>query len=248
MGESLKMKTTTLLFISLTIIPSILWCQNMDTMKPGNISIGLTFSADYGYRILSMSGSDAWIGDSRDTNEIPKFGYTAGLNLAIRINKRISIEAGLLYSDKCYQTKDITLVEITPSGQPDTTGPIKPKFTFHYIYLDIPVKINYYLLTQRAKLYLTAGISPGISLAQKTNTNIEYRDGHTETNKSSTNSGLSTINLTAVAGFGFSYDVTKRIYFKIEPLCRCSMTSIFNAPIKEYLYSIGLNTGLYYRL
>jgi opacity protein-like surface antigen len=242
------MKTRRLLFVFLTLFPLILFCQNTDTLKQGKISIGVTFSPDYGYRVLNTSKSDSWIADSRDTLEIPKFGYTAGVNLALRITKRISIEAGLQYSDKCYQTKNITLVAITPSGKPDTTAPVKAKFTYHYIYLDIPIKINYYLLTHRAKLYLTAGVSPGILLGLKTKATMKYRDGHSETNKSSTSSDLRTISLTAIAGLGFSYDVTNRIYFKIEPVGRCSMIPIVAAPIKEYLYSIGVNVGVYYRM
>jgi hypothetical protein len=77
---------------------------------------------------------------------------------------------------------------------------------------------------------------------------MKYRDGHSETNKSSTSSDLRTISLTAIAGLGFSYDVTNRIYFKIEPVGRCSMIPIVAAPIKEYLYSIGVNVGVYYRM
>ena len=242
------MKTTALLLISLTIIPLTLWCQSADTTKPGRISIGITISPDYGYRVLNASKSNTWLADTRDTTEIPKFGYTAGIDLAIRINKRISLEAGLLYSDKCYQTKNLILIPLNPSGQPDTLFPAVAKCIYHYIYLEIPLKINYYLLTKRAKFYLTGGVSLNILLAQKSNLKIEYHDGQTVTYKSSDNSDLRTINLAVLAGVGFSYDVTKRIYFKIEPVCRCSMTPGFHAPLQEYLYSIGLNTGIYYRL
>jgi hypothetical protein len=242
------MKTPTLLLLTLAVLPLTLWCQNTDTTKPGRISIGITISPDYGYRVLNTSKSSTWIEDIRDTTEIPKFGFTAGIDLAFRINKRISLEAGLLYSDKCYQTKNITLVDLNTSGQPDTLFPAIAKSTYHYIYLEIPIKINYYLLTKRAKLYLTGGISLNILLAQKSNLKVEFKDGQNETYKSTVTSGFRTINLAALAGVGFSYDVTKRIYFKIEPVFRCSMTPIFHAPIQEYLYSIGLNTGLYYRL
>jgi Outer membrane protein beta-barrel domain len=242
------LKTTSFLLLTLTIIPLTLCCQNADTTKPGRISIGISFSPDYCYRFLNSRGLNSWVADSRDTSEIPKFGYTVGVNVAWRINNRICIEAGLLYSDQSYQTKNCTLFDLNTSGKPDTLFPAISKSTYHYIYLDIPVKVNYYLLIKRAKLYITGGISLNIFLAQKSTLKIDFKDDQTKTYNSTITSGLTKINLAAIAGFGFSYDVTKRIYFKIEPVFRCSITPIVQAPLREYLYSIGLNTGLYYRL
>lgn len=214
-----------------------------------NISIGLTFSPDYCYRTLHPDASVKWIADNRNTLEIPKFGYTTGLNIAKSINKKITLETGLLYSDKGERTKKYSEVWLTSSGQPDPALPTAMTFIYHYIYLDIPIKANYYFLTQKAKFYLTAGISPNVFLSQKTTSILEYSDGHnTKKNSSGNSSGFSRINLTVIAGLGFSYDFTNKLYFKIEPTYRRSITSIIDAPIKGYLYSVGLNTGIYYNL
>ncbi|MCD4746336.1 MAG: outer membrane beta-barrel protein [Bacteroidales bacterium] len=137
---------------------------------------------------------------------------------------------------------DTTWTQLFPETQAITN------ITYQYIYFNIPIKAQYYILTRKAKLFLTAGLSPNIFLVQKTTLIFEYSDGHTETNTSTGSSELTTINLTAIAGFGFSYDLTSKLFLKIEPIYRQSLTSIINAPIKEYLYSVGLNTGFYYRL
>jgi len=232
-----------LLIFSLTFLPLISFCQNSDTPNAKKIAIVLTFSPDYCYRTLKSDASSKWIADSRDTFEIPKFGYTAGLNLALNISKRITIETGLLYSDKGEKTKKYDLIW----GQPNPDLPIKNTFIYHYIYLDIPIKINYYLFTQRAKLFITAGISPNIFITQKTTSILEYSDGHTKTNSSTADNGFSKIDLTFIAGFGVSYDLTNRITLKIEPTFRRSIIPISTAPVKEYLYSMGLNTGIYFK-
>lgn len=118
---------------------------------------------------------------------------------------------------------------------------------YQYFYIDIPIKVNFNLLTKRAKLYITAGISPNIFIIQKTNSLLQYDDGHTK-KETQTAQDFSIINLTVIGGIGFSYDITEHLYIKIEPTYRRSVTSIIDAPIKGYLYSVGLNTGFYYKL
>lgn len=235
-------------FTLLAIIPLTVFCQQPDAKKTIKIAIGITFSPDYCYRTLIPNASSKPIADARDTLEIPRFGYTTGLNLAIKINKRITLETGILYSDKGEKTKTYTVDEIVPQGQINPFVPRKITFYYHYIYLDIPFKLNYYLLNNRTRIFLTAGISPNIFLTCKTKSTTEYKDGHTTTHTSTSSSDYRIFNLSIIAGAGLSYDLTSKLYFNIEPTYRRSITSIVDAPIKTYLYSIGLNTGLYYKL
>jgi len=237
-----------LLLTLLTIVPFTTFCQNIEAIETEKISIGLTFSPDYCYRTLKPDASGILLAERRDTLEIPKFGCATGLNVALNINKRITLETGFLYSDKGEKTKTYSPVWIAPTGQPDPALPTKITSIYHYIFLDIPIKVNYYLLTQRVKFFLTAGISPNIFLTQRTTSIFDYTDGHSSTNTSSGNTGFAKINLTFTVGLGLGYDLTKKMYLKAEPTYRRSITSIVNAPIKGYLYSVGLNTGLYYKL
>lgn len=237
-----------LVLLFLVIIPLTIVSQNTDSTKARKISIGVTYSPDYCYRILKSDNASQWIANYRDSIEIPKFGFTTGLNISIKIRKRISLAAGVLFSDKGEMTKPQTLIWGTPRGQTDPTLPIKNKFIYHYRYLDIPIKINYHVLVKRLSVYVTAGISTNIFLSQEVASVQEYSDGHTSKKTSSSISGFDRINLAAIAGVGFGYDITKRIYCKIEPVYRRSITPIIYAPIKGYFYSLGLNTGLYVNL
>ena len=242
-----KQQTMKLFLIFLTFFPLTIFCQSTDTTKTKRIAIGLTFSPDYCYRKLSPDATSQWIADSRDNLEIPKFGFTTGLSLLFQLNKRLTFETGLQYSNKGEKTKSYSLTWNTPSGQPDPALPTKNTFIYHYNYLDIPVKVNYNILTKRLKFFVSGGISTNVFLFQKTTSILEYSDGRTETNNS-TGSGLSRINFAVLAGLGINYDLTSRLTFRIEPTYRRSITSIINAPIKGYLYSAGINTGIYFKL
>lgn len=238
------------LLILLTIIPLTTLCQTSDRVETQKLSIGISFSPDYCYRTLEPDASSKWIADGRDSIEIPKFGYTTGINIALKLNKRITLEMGLLYSNKGERTKTLTTVWVTLSGQPNLNQalPMKITYFYHYIYLDIPIKANYYILTQRVKLFVSAGISPNIFLKQSVTAIYEYPDEHTSTRETSKNEGFSRINLAFTTGLGLGYDLTKKLYLKIEPTYQRSITTIIDAPIKGYLYSVGLNTGIYYIL
>ncbi|MCD4746335.1 MAG: hypothetical protein K8R58_08555 [Bacteroidales bacterium] len=98
----------------LIIIPLTTFCQNTDTTNTREISIGLTYSPDYCYRTLRH---DAWRADNtkaRDNCEFSKFGYTTGINFTLKINKRITLEIGLLYSDMGYKRNMNLLFLIQP--------------------------------------------------------------------------------------------------------------------------------------
>jgi hypothetical protein len=235
----MKQTLTFLILFPLTILS-----QSIDiTTKSKKIAIGFTFSPDYCYRTLKPDTSSQWIAQSRDSLEIPKFGFTTGLSMLYQLNKRFSLETGLQFSDKGEKLKEVTLIW----GQPDPSLPIKSTFIYHYNYLDIPIKVNYNISTSRLKFFVSGGLSTNLFLFQKTTSRLEYIDGNTMTNNSISN-GLSRVNLAIVAGFGINYDLTNRLTFRIEPTYRRSLYSIIDAPVKGYLYSLGMNTGLYLKL
>lgn len=239
------------LLIILTLIPLTTFCQSKDTINKKKIEIGLIFSPDYCYRSLQPDPSTQWsegIASRRDSFEIPKFGYTTGAGVLFSLTNKITLETGLLFSDKGEKTKYHHLT----TGSPDPLLGEKIRFVYHYLYLDVPVKANYFVLMGKVKLFLSAGISANIFLTQKTSSIIEYSDGSTARNNSTgfINDFYSKVNLAAIAGVGINYGLTSRLNLRIEPVYRRSITSITASPssIKGYLYSIGINTGIYYRL
>lgn len=207
-------------------------------------ALGLIFSPDYCYRTLKPNSSGNWIADYRDTLEIPKYGYTIGIIMLFKLNNRINLEIGLQFSNKGEKTKQWDLHPF----QPDPAIPKKIKFTYSYLYLDIPIKINYNLMNKRFKVFISPGISTNIFIAYNSTSFLEYEDGNTGKISSTSFSGFTRVNIAILAGLGLDYGLTKNLNFRLEPIYRQSITSIIDAPIKAYLYSFGINTGIYYKL
>jgi hypothetical protein len=234
------MKTIHLLFI--IFLPFTLFSETGDSVKTKKLQIGITYSPDYSYRKLKSDASGKLIADLRDTMEIGKYGYTTGINFVYLINKKISIASGLLLSDKGERTKKYILLN-------PATGvlPVNNTFIYHYMYLDIPVKANYYILTEKLKLFVTAGVSANFFLTQKTTSILGYNSRSSEKKTSTVESDFLKINFAYTVGFGIDYPISNKFIFKLEPIYQRSITSVINAPVKSYLYSVGLNVGLYYQ-
>ncbi len=217
--------------------------KTMDTTKTSKFEIGCSVSPGYGYRKLKADAESNDIKQIRDTLEVARFGYTAGINVKYRFNNKIGIETGILYSDKGEKTKR-TSFEDVPSGQ----KVIYYTYKYHYHYLDIPLKVNYYFFTGKVKLYVTAGISTNIFINKKTT----LLKGHDKTDWEKTNSktttGFNRFNFALLAGAGINYKISDKLNLKAEPMYSRSLTSIINAPVKEYLYSYGLSIGIYRKL
>jgi hypothetical protein len=227
------------------LLPLASWCQDPESLKTGRISIGLVFSPDYCYRTLSSGESDEWIVNIRNKSEIHKFGYTTGFSFVYKPVGRISLETGLLYSDKGERTKPETLI----AANPDQLLPKQIEFIYSYNYIDIPFKINYLFLDKKFKLYVTAGLSTNIFLFQNTICIQEFEDGAIKKISSrNESSSFYKINLAFLTGFAAEYEISNRLKLHLEPLYRRSITPIMDSSVKGYLFSTGINTGIYYKL
>jgi hypothetical protein len=233
------------LFLFLALLPLLSRAQLPESPKTGRLSVGLVFSPDICYRTLTSGESGKWLVDSRNAFEIPKFGYTTGLSLIYKLKGHIRLETGLLFSDKGQKTKSETINVM----EPDTLFPQQFRLVNKYYYLDIPLKLNWLLRDKRLKLLITAGLSANIFLSEQTTSFLNFENGTTKkyTNHVK-NSGLSAVNLAFLAGFAAEYELSKHLIIRLEPIYRRSLTPIVNSSLKTYLYSTGMNTGIYYKL
>jgi hypothetical protein len=94
---------------------------------------------------------------------------------------------------------------------------------------------------------LTAGLSANIFLYQKTTFFTHHQNSDTKVSTRS-NDGFSPLNISALAGCGINYPVSPKTTLLIEPIYRRSINSIIDAPVKSYLYSIGMNVGILFNL
>lgn len=230
------------LLIPIFLVSSVVFGQTAEPVSSSKVSIGISFSPDYSYRALNSSGSFQLGTDFRDTVEIAKLGYTAGLSLLFKPWDRVSFETGLYFSNKGYRMKSIALYDINP---PFDEAVNHIKTTYNFYYLDIPIKVNYFILTGKIKLFVSAGFSTNIFLDEREKVSFEDPES-TETIKISTK--FSDISVAVIIGAGIDYAINNKLNLRIEPLFKRAIIPLADAPIKEYHYSLGANFGLYYKL
>jgi opacity protein-like surface antigen len=209
------------------------YSQTQDSISYSKFDMGFTYSPEYSYRVLKTNATDSWMKDAYDTLEVPKYGYTLGLQIIYHVNKNLFIGSGILFANRGEKTKKYPVLPIN-------------NYTNHYYYVDVPVKANYYLINKKLKLFLTAGASVNVYVSDKTTTDVGNSAGKKET--IDTKLDFSKVNFAFVGGLGIDCPVTDRWYFKLEPSYRRSITPIANAPVKKYLYSYGINLGFFCKL
>jgi hypothetical protein len=196
---------------------------------------------------LRSDTSVQFVVDVRNTSEIPVFGFTTGLSLVFQTEKRWTFETGIQYSRKGMQSKKADLIW----GQPDPSLPTKVSINYRFDYLDIPFKVGYSFaqIGNKLSFFASAGISANIFLKERSAITLEYSDGRTDTQKLTPQLGdPSRLNVAAMVGIGTSFSLGNRLHFRIEPVFRHTITPIADTPVKTYLYSAGVNAGVYFRL
>jgi hypothetical protein len=253
-GSAMKLLALLLFF------PAAVFGQN-DSLRLHRISVGVIYSPDYCYRTLKADASVKFIADERNDYEIPEYGFTTGLSLLIHAGKRLTFETGIQYSDKGYQTKKFDMTW----NQPAPSLPEKVSYHYHYNYFDIPFTVSYLFAGSKGVplhfmkkimrkgpvsdigFFISGGASANVFLRQQATATFGYSDGHTSDTKLGGND-FDRINPAFTGGIGMSYFITSRLHTRIEPVFRYSITPIKNLPIKEHLYSAGVNAGIYYTL
>ncbi len=233
------------------LLPFSLFCNTAgDSIKPADslppvkkMQFGVLYAPELAFRMLQSTADAKGMADIRNTLEVPKFGYSTGFNFSYQFTNKFIFEIEAIYTDKGERTKKYTLENVVSNEFQDRI-PSKISFIHHYYYIDVPLKINYYLINKKIKFYITGGASINTFLYQKTTTITELKNGSDEKSNSISHPKFEKINLSVLAGFGINYDLTDNYTFRIEPTYKQSVTSIVNAPIKSYLYSFGINFGI----
>jgi hypothetical protein len=239
-----------LCFIILLSISARLFAQTTAVDDGKKWAIGLSFSPDYNYMLpYNKEYKIATLYyEERGLRSV-----SFGINAVYKISKRFGLELSVFYAAKGKRATN-TYPWLTPTGSYDPALPgtgtsavanYRQYRTFKYYFLEIPVKLNAYVLNKRFKIFPSLGFAANVTLGQLTMTsdntdmaNVNYKYGK---------AGISPVYISAIAGIGFSYDVNKRLFVKLEPNYRQFITSIVDGGVIGYFYSVGCNAGLYCR-
>jgi hypothetical protein len=214
-----------------------------DSIKLSKISVGAVYSPDYCYRILKFPATLQWVKEMRNAEEMPMFGFSAGLGLKYKLNSKIGLETGAYYTIRGEQTKKAELLWASP----DPSFPDKSKTKFKYTVIEFPLKVNYYLKMGRLSYAVSLGFSANVFSEKNTKVFLEYGDGHKTKAVSNVNIGYRKFNSAVLIGGELSYQFTERLAFTLNPIYRQFITSILiDDKAKEYSYAIGGACGVYY--
>lgn len=249
-----------LLIFSALFFSGFLYAQTPDSLKTKKWALGLTYSPDFCYRINYTSRMSIYSGSGE--TEKPKAGMTAGVNFLYKLLDRIGIETGILYSTKGEKIYSPSVNWITPDGN-STYDPSIPNYTpgptyksaerksvYTYKYLEVPLKINWYAVNNKFKVYPNLGVSANIFLGKKTVSDYHFDEGGSEktTSKTYDAKNIPAVDMAVLVGVGLSYDVSQNLFIKAEPAYRQFVRPLVDRPISGRFYSFGLNAGVYFRI
>ncbi len=227
------------------IFLSISLSYSQDSIRRKKLFVGRLNSLDLSSAILSQPLV------SGQYKLQPKTSATSGLDILYQINTHFSISFGVQISNKDGMT---LYPDFSPGGYPSNQN---VWFRHELIYLDLPLKLNYYFSNKKVRPYLSVGISPSLYLYEGETQEVspdQYFLG-VVTPPSPALSGIyNPFNPFNTQGqIGAGVDANKRAWYKLrlEAVFRCSFASNNAALNPNYafnyyytyagrLYSFGL--------
>jgi opacity protein-like surface antigen len=240
----------------LAFLTTALLAQTPDSLKTKKWAVSLSYSPDFCYRTPYTKSDEV---GTTDIKEKGKMGFTAGVNVLYRLLDRIGIEFGALYSTKGEKVSAPAFSWYAPaastydpsipnSGQSEYITSPERKTSYTFQYLEIPLKINVYLINTKFKVFPSIGCSANLFMGKKTMTTFLYENGRKEKEVSHTYEpkNIPSAEFAILAGIGLGYDINKNIFVKLEPSFRTFIRPLVDGPISGTLYSVGANAGIYF--
>jgi hypothetical protein len=206
-------------------------------------ALGLVLSPDYSYRTLSSDGSSVAtsIIRSRDSLETAKYRYSIGISGLFEPVKNFSLETGLFYSAFGYGT----IAEQLINNQGQNAGSIT--WNYNYYYITVPLNLGYSLHFNKFTIHANAGLVLGYWLNSTSDHILDNTNGTSSTGSQNMDPALRHLNMFFNAGIGIGYDVSNNLRILLEPTYTQSfIADVEDVQVSEYLYTIGVNIGVYY--
>lgn len=216
---------------------------NTTSSSTKKLYLGVSFSPDIAYRKTS---SNYYFSE-----EVPKIGYTTGLNVRLTITKKFSLESGLLLSNKGYKNNfsGLTFGDMIDPRRgfiypTQSNTPSEVEYTYNYYYLDIPLKAVFTFGQRKFHFFTAAGITSNILIKATETSKITYQNGNSDKDSQVAPFNYNRFNLSPTASIGISRNTDKRI-LKIEPYFSYGILKIIDAPSTAYLWNYGINIGYF---
>lgn len=228
----------------MVILPLFTIAQALQESNP--FQLGISFSPDMSYRWIRVKEETGYTGqivELRNEMETPKFGFTTGLNVKYVFNEQWSLQTGIIYANKGYQTKKTEA--IWPEPGPSLATHLKSKYDLHYV--NVPLLVNYTIGKGKMKFLLNGGLILNTFIQERYKAWLFYNDGNVETYKSKTNTGYRRFTFSSLIGAGIQYEPNNQSEFRVVPTFRIGLPSITNnTPISGSLWSLGVDFSYFF--
>lgn len=166
-----------------------------------------SFSPGATYRALNYASVEEWVEDQRNRIESPKFAFDARVSLAIAAGNKVTVRAGLQFSNKGHRTKKRSL-------QWSESNPVFPSHSrtrVSYHSLGIPLEVCYFAFGKRdVKLNPFLGIVPEVVINSRTVVTNYAGDERLTRRHSGKSAGYAKFALSVRAGMEVMYSLSKR--------------------------------------
>lgn len=208
--------------------------------------IGVNISPQINYRLLRSTPGDQvskQILESRNEIDIPRIQYTTGVQLGYLLNKRVTLNTGIQYSNWGGHTKRRDLIYMPPN--PVLPQSVATAANLHY--LSVPLTANVTFGQKRLKFTAEAGLSAMYLFRERNVFDQFYADGHTETKRDS-RPYYRKFNVAPQLSAGVDYALNEHMHLKLTPVFKFAAIKSYDSPVKENLYNFGLNIAAYWKL
>jgi len=217
------------------------FCLNsQESDRQSKWSLELQYSPNYSFRMFLFN--ERWhdsIIEFRNEDERAILGYNTGVMLKYRLNPTIAIEAGFQLALEGSQLQDVPFTD--SAGV--ITGSVRSKYK--YTYLELPLRMFYKTNNSSFDLHLFFGGSLKYAFSNRIESYIEFEDGSTfEDEGEDEYSSLNDFNFELLFGFDVPVRLHERLFLSFEPIGRFALIRTYDAPLRQFQYSAGLQVGL----
>ncbi len=266
------MKSTSFLFILL----GLFWAQNAFCQDFSTLQWGVYATPTYN-NVLYTGKHPEYVTDIKEYIK-PTFGYVVGTNIAYRLNEKIGFETGLSFQKKGFSLKNNYNFQINDIyyslNAPVKINYFIGYSRLSFI-IGIGTEMNYILSYKGFKIdYQTKQPFPIESiLYQQYRSTLNYIPSSAPiyTSILPANVNYNKFHITSFMSFGINYKLNDRVSMRIEPVVRYEMlrsgknrfiqyelippSSTYDAYYmldndfaRDHIWSVGLNTALYFNL
>lgn len=211
------------------------------------ISFGLYSSLDFCYRRLTNHSDQTIIPriiTIRNDSEKFRIGYSIGGLISKPFN-HFSLECGVLYASKGYQ---LPLYTVTTASNPDGVNGKAGVAKYHFNYLDIPIKFYRTFKRQNISYRMGVGFVNSLYINNVSKAWLNEGERTISYKGSDKNTKFNAYHASLTASFGIIKSLNDNFSFAVDIKTVYGLTTIYEAPIHQMLWDVGLAGSLYYRL